>query len=321
MRVRRCWLWIAVTVMICSGCFAAPTAAPEAVPQWDENMNATARAVVAATFFAPTHTSTPTQTPTVTLTPTPTPATPSATPTLARAFCIPPDSTFEQGLVKRVIDGETIVVEIDGKEQQVRYIGISAPKDLVNYQRFGEKAASVNEDLVRGQSVRLYPRLQCHPPAAAALGTGAVCQCGLVRLGRATVVSDPPRLVSPRCWRAGSQKSWHVVADRATKTLGYGLERMTGALQLLRARRTASIFRTNWPPRPAGAANPSAWAIRPGSGDQRQGLYRAASAGRELSADRLPGANDHSVPLGRLCIRASGQFMQRLIGWQISVIL
>lgn len=237
MRVRRCWLWIAVTVMICSGCFAAPTAAPEAVPQWDENMNATARAVVAATFFAPTHTSTPTQTPTVTLTPTPTPATPSATPTLARAFCIPPDSTFEQGLVKRVIDGETIVVEIDGKEQQVRYIGISAPKDLVNYQRFGEKAASVNEDLVRGQSVRLYTDASNADRAGRLLryvyAGSLFVNAELVRLGLATVVSDPPNTA---CFaalleaeREASQKKagmWSRTAPTKTP-LGYGLERMT----------------------------------------------------------------------------------------------
>ena len=55
----------------------------------------------------------------------------------------------------RVVDGDTIVVEIDGRRERVRYVGVDAP-ELANVERDipaecgGEAARSANEALVEG---------------------------------------------------------------------------------------------------------------------------------------------------------------------------
>lgn len=60
--------------------------------------------------------------------------------------------------VLRVVDGDTIVVEIDGRRERVRYIGIDTPE--MNDQREAivaraRDATGANEQLVGGKSVRL----------------------------------------------------------------------------------------------------------------------------------------------------------------------
>jgi len=60
--------------------------------------------------------------------------------------------------VLRVIDGDTIVVEIDGRRERVRYIGIDTPE--MNDQREAivaraQDATGANERLVGGKAVRL----------------------------------------------------------------------------------------------------------------------------------------------------------------------
>jgi len=58
----------------------------------------------------------------------------------------------EVGRVTRVIDGDTIDVEIDGVVQRVRYVGVNTPeRDEVCYQ----EAADFNRRLVSGQTVGL----------------------------------------------------------------------------------------------------------------------------------------------------------------------
>lgn len=58
----------------------------------------------------------------------------------------------ETGRVVRVIDGDTIDVEIDGREYRVRYVGVNTPeRDEVCY----NDATNANRDLVEGQTVRL----------------------------------------------------------------------------------------------------------------------------------------------------------------------
>lgn len=55
-------------------------------------------------------------------------------------------------IVTRVIDGDTIEVEIDGEEYRVRYIGIDTPERGEPYY---EEARGANQKLVGGQEVRL----------------------------------------------------------------------------------------------------------------------------------------------------------------------
>lgn len=71
-------------------------------------------------------------------------------------------STLPPGLtsatVTRVIDGDTIEVEIDGREYTLRYIGINTP-ETVDPRRpvecFGHEASTFNKQLVLGKTVGL----------------------------------------------------------------------------------------------------------------------------------------------------------------------
>src|SRR5215213_4702317 len=60
--------------------------------------------------------------------------------------------------VLRVIDGDTIEVDLGGREEHVRYIGIDTPESAIPgepVECFGKEAAAANEDLVDGETVRL----------------------------------------------------------------------------------------------------------------------------------------------------------------------
>ncbi len=58
----------------------------------------------------------------------------------------------EIAYVKRVIDGDTIEVDLNGKAYKVRYIGINSPE---HDQPFGDKATEANSSLVFGKTVIL----------------------------------------------------------------------------------------------------------------------------------------------------------------------
>jgi len=69
-------------------------------------------------------------------------------------------SPADQGVarVERVVDGDTIKVVLDGREETVRYIGVDTPetkKPGTPVQCFGTRASAENERLVEGQGVRL----------------------------------------------------------------------------------------------------------------------------------------------------------------------
>ncbi len=60
--------------------------------------------------------------------------------------------------VERVVDGDTIRVRLEGREEIVRYIGIDTPetkKPGTPVQCFGKRASAENERLVEGERVRL----------------------------------------------------------------------------------------------------------------------------------------------------------------------
>ncbi len=63
-----------------------------------------------------------------------------------------PDQDGEEARVLRVIDGDTIDVEINGERQRVRYIGMNTPER--NEPCFDE-ATVANVELVQGKSVML----------------------------------------------------------------------------------------------------------------------------------------------------------------------
>jgi len=92
-------------------------------------------------------------TPTATATTTATTTT-GPTPTMPLTF---PDGTTPATVV-RVVDGDTIEVEIEGDTYKVRYIGIDTP-ETVDPRRpvgcFGEEASAANKALVEGLTVGL----------------------------------------------------------------------------------------------------------------------------------------------------------------------
>lgn len=61
-------------------------------------------------------------------------------------------------LVTRVVDGDTIVVSIDGTEQKVRLLGINTPETVdprKTVECFGKQASEKTKSLLSGSSVRL----------------------------------------------------------------------------------------------------------------------------------------------------------------------
>lgn len=96
----------------------------------------------------PTITTTPTNTKTPTITLTPTLTLPAA----LGASCVPSDHERVLAQVVKVTDGDTIVVNIEGKEYRVRYIGTDSPE---SNQLGGLQATSHNKFLVEGKTVIL----------------------------------------------------------------------------------------------------------------------------------------------------------------------
>ena len=123
----------------------------------------------------PTHTLLPTSTALPTYTPRPTstvsPAytvAPSATPTpteLPASSPAPTDTprkapTPETAQVIEVLDGDTIEIRCDGREETLRYIGIDCPESGEGEEWLAPEATQANVDLVLGKSVRLKKHIR-----------------------------------------------------------------------------------------------------------------------------------------------------------------
>ena len=101
--------------------------------------------------------------------------------------------------VIRVVDGDTIRVDLDGVEEPVRYIGVDTPESAIPgepVECFGEEASRFNAGLVEDQTVRLefdserrdrYGRLLAY----AHVGDTFV-NAELIRQGFATTLTIPP---------------------------------------------------------------------------------------------------------------------------------
>ena len=63
-----------------------------------------------------------------------------------------------EGVVTRVVDGDTIVVTIDGRDEKVRLIGVDTPETVdprKPVQYFGKEASSFTKRMATGKTVRL----------------------------------------------------------------------------------------------------------------------------------------------------------------------
>ena len=110
-----------------------------------------------------------------------------------------------EAFVTRVVDGDTIWVNINGTEYKVRYIGIDTPETVdprKPVQCFGKEASIKNTELVFGKIVRLekdvsdkdmYGRLLRYVWVVdVASSTEVMVNAELIRLGYAQVSTYPP---------------------------------------------------------------------------------------------------------------------------------
>jgi micrococcal nuclease len=92
-----------------------------------------------------------------------------------------------------VVDGDTIEVDLNGVEEDVRYIGVDTPESVAPDQPvecFGEPASAFNASLVEGERVRLvfdaerrddYGRLLAYVYVGDVFVNGELVECGYAR--------------------------------------------------------------------------------------------------------------------------------------------
>ena len=105
--------------------------------------------------------------------------------------------------VLRVVDGDTILVSLRGRQERVRYIGVDTPETVkpnTPVQCFGKQASAYDHGLLDGRSVRLagdaeardrYGRLLAYVYRA---GDGLFVNAALVRGGYARTLTIPPNV-------------------------------------------------------------------------------------------------------------------------------
>ncbi len=69
------------------------------------------------------------------------------------------DSKYDVGIVSRVVDGDTIVVTINGTEEKIRFIGVNTPESVGRYskkpQLYGKEASAYTKAQLDGKTVYL----------------------------------------------------------------------------------------------------------------------------------------------------------------------
>jgi micrococcal nuclease len=123
--------------------------------------------------------------------------------------------------VSRVVDGDTIEVQLDGEEEDVRYIGVDTPETVkpdTPVQCFGPQASGFNHRLVEGKRVRLVFGVERRDVYGRLLAyvylDGRFVNAELVRRGLARTLTIPP---NDRF--AGQLKRLEIAAARAGRGL------------------------------------------------------------------------------------------------------
>lgn len=125
--------------------------------------------------------------------------------------------------VVRVVDGDTIVVSVDGREDRVRYIGIDTPESVkpgTPVQCYAKRASKENARLVAGREVRLVSDAEARDRYGRRLayvyrsGDGLLVNVALARGGYAK-----PLTIAPNVAHAGEIAAAAGAARRAGRGL------------------------------------------------------------------------------------------------------
>ena len=169
---------------------------PSASPPVSEAQPAVLAAPTKGRPTAPTTTSLP-PSPTLHRTPVPTP---TPQPPQPPASCAPQNTEIRLGTVSEVINGDTLLVNLEGVEVQVGYAGIAAPS--LDSGLPGTLALQKNRDLIAGQAVVLVKdasetdlagRLLRYVFFTSGATADRFANYELVRLGYATALDSPDR--------------------------------------------------------------------------------------------------------------------------------
>ncbi len=130
-----------------------------------------------------------------------------------------PDGPREGGRVVRVVDGDTIHVQVDGRREKVRYIGVDTPESVkpgTPVQCFAKRAGAFNRRLVAGERVRLvldaehrdrYGRLLAYVYRAS---DGVFVNAALVRRGYARPLTIAPNVAHAKEFRRLAAAARHA---------------------------------------------------------------------------------------------------------------
>jgi micrococcal nuclease len=106
-----------------------------------------------------------------------------------------------EGTVVRVVDGDTIHVQLADRVEKVRYIGVDSPEihhPVKGEEPGGRAAASVNRGLVEGRRVRLEIDVRTRDRWGRLLAYvwvgDTMINAELIRLGYAHVMTVPPNV-------------------------------------------------------------------------------------------------------------------------------
>lgn len=122
-------------------------------------------------------------------------------PSCAPAAAPPGEEGAGNAVVTRVVDGDTVEARFEGRELDVRLIGIDTPESVAPgapIECFGPEASAYTRDRLDGRTVRLEFDVERHDPFDRTLAyvwlDGELFNETLVREGYALVTTFPPNV-------------------------------------------------------------------------------------------------------------------------------
>ena len=77
----------------------------------------------------------------------------------SKFYSITINTNYDVGVVSRVVDGDTVVVTLNGKDEKVRLIGVNTPESVGRYakkpQPYGKEASKYTKEQLDGKTVYL----------------------------------------------------------------------------------------------------------------------------------------------------------------------